>query len=162
MTWAQCGICRNSLSHFFDKNFVKVTFLLKNILKSWFDEIFLGDSKFFIFPHCGAIMHIIGVSTQKIQIFTWTLLIYSVQNWTSIFQFTGKQMGNLASNLVEACHVMVIKMATNVVIKWVWSWIVNVNLPCKFKWNGFRLGWNTYVIWIQIKWSEKKKNMKIF
>ena len=24
----------------------------KKILKSWFDEIFMGDNKFFIFPHC--------------------------------------------------------------------------------------------------------------
>ena len=39
---AQCGNYGNLLSHFFDKNFVKVTFLLKKILKSWFDEIFYG------------------------------------------------------------------------------------------------------------------------
>ena len=50
---AQCGNYGNLLSRFFDKNFVKVTFLLKKILKSWFDEIFFwGDSKFFFFPHC--------------------------------------------------------------------------------------------------------------
>ena len=49
---AKCGNCGNLLGHFFEKNFVKVTFLLKKILQSWFDEIFLGDSKFFIFPHC--------------------------------------------------------------------------------------------------------------
>ena len=30
----QCGNYGNSLSHLFDKNFVKVTFLLKKILKS--------------------------------------------------------------------------------------------------------------------------------
>ena len=29
------------LSHFFHKNFVKATVLLKKLLKSWFDEIFL-------------------------------------------------------------------------------------------------------------------------
>ena len=39
--------------HTFLTNFVKVTFILKKILKSWFDEKCLGDSKFFIFPHCG-------------------------------------------------------------------------------------------------------------
>ena len=37
---AQCGNCGNSLSHFSDKNFVKVTFLVKKLLKSWFHEIF--------------------------------------------------------------------------------------------------------------------------
>ena len=37
---AQCGNCRNSLSHSFDKTFVKSTVLLKKLLKSWFDEIF--------------------------------------------------------------------------------------------------------------------------
>ena len=37
-----CGNYGNLLSQFFDKNFVKVTFFMKKILKSWFDEIFLG------------------------------------------------------------------------------------------------------------------------
>ena len=37
----QCGKNRNLLSLFSDKNFVKVTFLLKKLLNSWFDEIFL-------------------------------------------------------------------------------------------------------------------------
>ena len=49
---AQCGICCNLVSHIFNKNFVKVTFFLKKLLKSWFDEIFFGGTKFFTFPHC--------------------------------------------------------------------------------------------------------------
>ena len=53
LTHSQCGNCRNSLSHFFGKNFVKATFLLKKLVKRWFDEIFFGESKFFILPHCG-------------------------------------------------------------------------------------------------------------
>ena len=40
----KCGNYGNSLSHFFDKNFVKVTFLLKKMLKSWFDEIFYAEA----------------------------------------------------------------------------------------------------------------------
>ena len=36
----QCGNYGNLLSLFFGKNFVKVTFLLKKSLNSWFDEIF--------------------------------------------------------------------------------------------------------------------------
>ena len=36
----QCGNYVNLLSHFFAKNFVKTTFLLMNLLNSWFDEIF--------------------------------------------------------------------------------------------------------------------------
>ena len=40
-----------SLWHFFGKNFVKPTVLLKK----WFDEIFFSESKFFILlPHCAA------------------------------------------------------------------------------------------------------------
>ena len=45
----------NKVSHFFDKNFAKVTILPKKLLKScWFDEIFFGGTtdqycKFFIF-----------------------------------------------------------------------------------------------------------------
>ena len=39
-----------SHSVFLYKNFVKVTFLRKKMLKSWFDEIFfLGDSIFLFF-----------------------------------------------------------------------------------------------------------------
>ena len=48
-----CDKCINPLSHFFRKNFVKVTFSLKNLLKSWFDEFFFSERKFHVFPHCG-------------------------------------------------------------------------------------------------------------
>ena len=41
-----CGNYGNSLSHIFGKNFVKVTFLLNELLKSWFDEIFFGEIEF--------------------------------------------------------------------------------------------------------------------
>ena len=34
------------------RNFIKVTFLLKKLQKSWFYEIFFDESKFFIFSHC--------------------------------------------------------------------------------------------------------------
>ena len=37
------------LSYFFDKNFVEATFLLKKLLKSWFDEFLLTNSKFLFF-----------------------------------------------------------------------------------------------------------------
>ena len=46
----QCGNCCDVVSHIFGKNFEKVT-LLKKLLKSWFDEIFFSEAKFFIFPH---------------------------------------------------------------------------------------------------------------
>ena len=49
---AQCGNYGNLLSRNFGKNFVKVTVLLNELLKSWFDEIFFDESKFFIFPNC--------------------------------------------------------------------------------------------------------------
>ena len=48
----QCGNYRNLLSHFFDKNFVKLTILLKKLLKSWFHEIFFNKSEFLVFSHC--------------------------------------------------------------------------------------------------------------
>ena len=37
---AQCGNYGNLLSHFFDKIFMKATFLWKKLSKSWFHEIF--------------------------------------------------------------------------------------------------------------------------
>ena len=47
-----CGNYGNSLSRIFGKNFVKVTVLLKKLLKSWFHEIFFGEREFLKFPHC--------------------------------------------------------------------------------------------------------------
>ena len=44
---AQCGNSGNSLSHFFDKNFVKPTVLLNKLLKSWFHEIFFQWERIF-------------------------------------------------------------------------------------------------------------------
>ena len=44
-----CGNCRNSLSHFFPKNFVKAMVLLKKLLNSWFDEIFFQWERIFRF-----------------------------------------------------------------------------------------------------------------
>ena len=64
----QCGNYRNLLSHFFGKNFVKPTFLLKKLLKSWFDEIFFGESKFFILPHCVLKSHLGKYSVKTIYI----------------------------------------------------------------------------------------------
>ena len=50
--FSQCGNFVNCLSLNFGRNFVKVAVLLNKLLNSWFDETFLGESKFFIFPHC--------------------------------------------------------------------------------------------------------------
>ena len=48
-TVSQCGNSTNSLSHIFSKNLVKITFLLKKSLKSWFHEIFFIEWEFLIF-----------------------------------------------------------------------------------------------------------------
>ena len=57
---AQCGICRDSLSHYFCKNFVETMVLLKKLLNSWFDEISFSErereriSRFSaLCAHCG-------------------------------------------------------------------------------------------------------------
>ena len=49
-------------SHFFGKNFVKVTFVLKKLLSRWFDEIIFVESNFFILPHshCGKIKNLLS------------------------------------------------------------------------------------------------------
>ena len=46
----QCRNCRNSLSHFYRKNFVKAMVLLN----SWFDEIYFSEREFLVFPHCAS------------------------------------------------------------------------------------------------------------
>ena len=48
----QCGNCRNSLSYFFHKKFVKVMVSLKKLLNtcSWFDEFFqFSEREFLVF-----------------------------------------------------------------------------------------------------------------
>ena len=42
-------------------NFVKITALLKKLLKSWFDEILFDESKFLIFPYSTLYMQIFFV-----------------------------------------------------------------------------------------------------
>ena len=46
---AQCGNCRNSLSHFFRKNFVKAIVLPMKLLKCWFEDIFSVRENFTFF-----------------------------------------------------------------------------------------------------------------
>ena len=48
--FAQCWNCRNCLSHFFRKNFVKAMVLRKKLLNNWFDEIFFSEREFLVFP----------------------------------------------------------------------------------------------------------------
>ena len=47
--YIQCGNCCDLVSHIFGKNFVKLTVLLRKLQKSWFNEIFFGETKFFVF-----------------------------------------------------------------------------------------------------------------
>ena len=51
MRETQCANDGNSLSHFFDKNFVKATFSVKKILKMISRNLFIeGES--IVFQHC--------------------------------------------------------------------------------------------------------------
>ena len=47
--WSHCGNYGNSLSRFYGKNFVKITFLLNKLLKNWFHEIFFRWERIFRF-----------------------------------------------------------------------------------------------------------------
>ena len=50
--WSLIAHCKNygsSLSRIFGKNSVKVTVILNKLLKSWFDEVFLGEREFIVF-----------------------------------------------------------------------------------------------------------------
>ena len=65
----QCGNYRNSLSHFFGKNFVKVTVLLQKLLNSWFDEIFCQSTVNFLC--CMICLHaLINISCNHFTNFT--------------------------------------------------------------------------------------------
>ena len=53
-----CVLKTEIYSHFFGKNFVKATFLLKTLLNSWFDEIFFSLARVkFSFFHTFCEMH---------------------------------------------------------------------------------------------------------
>ena len=67
---AQCGNYGNSLSHYFGKNFVKVTYLLKKILKSWFDEIFFQwerISRFSTLWWCGNFWNLLSLRKNSVK-----------------------------------------------------------------------------------------------
>ena len=51
-----CGNYGNLLSHFFDKNFVKVTFYAKKLQSFDFTKYFFCESKFLVFPHCDEVV----------------------------------------------------------------------------------------------------------
>ena len=84
----QCGNCGNSLSRFFSKNFVKVTFLLKKLLEL-FDEIFC-ETKSYIFPLC-------AVGEFTLTIFRWRFHEKSVVRVHFLFlhNIGSSQCGNL-------------------------------------------------------------------
>ena len=56
------GNYKNSLSHFFDKTFVKVTALLKELLKRWFHEIFFSVRKNFSSIRLSISAHIVKIT----------------------------------------------------------------------------------------------------
>ena len=54
----KCENYGNLLSHFFGKSFVTRSFYQWNYyINSFFDEIFLGESRFIIVPYCGCTLH---------------------------------------------------------------------------------------------------------
>ena len=57
------------ISHFFRKKFVKVTVLLKKLLNSWFDEIFVSVRVFFFF----SFFHTVPFTLLKLRNFTATV-----------------------------------------------------------------------------------------
>ena len=73
---SQCGNCRNSLSHFFRKNFVKAMVLLKKLLNSWFDDFFFQwerISRFFTL--CSLHPHDFLQKFCQINFFYWTFML---------------------------------------------------------------------------------------
>ena len=86
------------LSHFFDKNFVKVTFLLKKILKSRFDEIFFGwQTVNFSFFH--SVQFKYSVNLKQKYNFSWICIfmkkVRRIHEKSIIFVTNCKRFGNL-------------------------------------------------------------------
>ena len=73
------------LSLFFGKNFVKVKFLSKR----WSDEIFFGESKFFIIPHYSAISTVENIAMHDLFWKDVDFAEFRLQNFStkSIFEF---------------------------------------------------------------------------
>ena len=73
-------VSENLLSHFSEKNFVKALFLLNDLPKCWFHEIFFSESEFLGFLHCA--LYDAGNLTQKI-----LLVVFSCENQVINFLF---------------------------------------------------------------------------
>ena len=82
----KCGNCGNLLSDFFDKNFVKVTFLLKKILMSWFDEIFwvIVNISFFHTVLCHSVESDEFLRSLILHNF-WEISVKLMQNWVKVW-----------------------------------------------------------------------------
>ena len=98
-----CGKFGNLLSHFFDKKFVKATFLWKKLLKSWFHEIFFRWVNFSFFPHC------------VLRMFVCHVVLYD----TSIEPITTKEFHKSPKHQTLNCDRLVIYW-----IKKEWNWII--------------------------------------
>ena len=82
-TLAQCGNCRNSLSYFFRKNFVKATVLLKKLLNSWFDEKNFQWERIFRFSTlwCGNDRNLLSLFFGKSFVKVMVLLTKLLKSW---------------------------------------------------------------------------------
>ena len=79
-----CGNLGNSLSHSFDKNFVKVMVLLNKLLKSWFDEIFFRWEKISCFStQCTMTTKLYTFSSELKLISRKSEKIHKNLNWES-------------------------------------------------------------------------------
>ena len=86
----QCGNCRNSLSHFFRKNFVKTMVLLKKWLNSWFDEIFFQWERISRFSTVESNSHYIKAKIP------WNQFLYLFDNLVNFTEFFQRiQLGTL-------------------------------------------------------------------
>ena len=76
----ECENCCNLVSHIFDKNFVKITFLLNKLLNTWFDEIFFSVKVNFSF------FHTVRLRTFCIEFsISWHHWLERVNNWIKPF-----------------------------------------------------------------------------
>ena len=96
VVYTRCGNYGNILSHYFDKNFVKATFLLKQLLKSWFHKTFFRE--FLVFPHCDTLAWNWRPPTQFMDLLTKSSLKFAMITLRFLFAI-GSDVREILSDL---------------------------------------------------------------
>ena len=117
---------RNLFSHFFGKNFVKPTFLLKKLLKRWFDEIFFWWVNFSFYHTAMCLSNLCGKNFVKVNI---------TKNWKNYLPFLLK---TIVGRFHESLYARVWSSSSLTSITWM------------------RIGWPMLLAIFRVAWPQNE------